>query len=144
MSLVRYNNGRESLPGHFSNLFDLFFNDSFDRTGGMSQFIPSVDVAENDKSFEVQLAAPGMKKEDFKIELNKNNLVITGERKFENEEKEKNFRRVETQYGAFSRSFRLPENVNADKIKAAYKNGILSVEIPKVEKPETKTVIEVK
>ena len=144
MSLVRYNNRREFLPSNFSNLFDQFFNDSFDRTRHIDRFVPRVDVAENDKSFEVQLAAPGMKKEDFKIELNENNLVITGERKFENEKNEKNFRRVETQYGAFSRSFRLPENVNVDKIKAAYKNGILNLEIPKVEKPETKTLIEVK
>lgn len=144
MSLVRYNNRREFLPSNFSNLFDLFFNDSFDRTRSIDRFVPSVDVAENDKSFEVQLAAPGMKKEDFKIELNENNLVITGERKFENEKNEKNFRRVETQYGAFSRSFRLPENVNIDQIKAVYKNGILNLEIPKVEKPETKTLIEVK
>ena len=144
MSLVRYNNRREFLPSNFSNLFDQFFNDPFDRTRHIDRFVPRVDVAENDKSFEVQLAAPGMKKEDFKIELNENNLVITGERKFENEKNEKNFRRVETQYGAFSRSFRLPENVNVDKIKAAYKNGILNLEIPKVEKPETKTLIEVK
>ena len=144
MSLVRYNNRREFLPSNFSNLFDLFFNDSFDRTRSIDRFVPSVDVAENDKSFEVQLAAPGMKKEDFKIELNENNLVITGERKFENEKNEKNFRRVETQYGAFSRSFRLPENVNIDQIKAVYKNGILNLEIPKVEKPETKTLIEVR
>ena len=144
MSLVRYNNRREFLPSNFSNLFDQFFNDSFDRTRHIDRFVPRVDIAENDKSFEVQLAAPGMKKEDFKIELNENNLVITGERKFENEKNEKNFRRVETQYGAFSRSFRLPENVNVDKIKAAYKNGILNLEIPKVEKPETKTLIEVK
>ena len=89
------------VPTSFSNLVDRFFNESLTRSGG-STFVPKVDILEKDQAFELHVAAPGMNKEDFKIDLKDNYLTISGERKFTNEKKDKNFHSVETQYGAFS------------------------------------------
>lgn len=141
MSIIRYN-PNDFTPTSFSNLLDHFFNDSLVRSGG-SVFTPKVDILENEDSFELHFAAPGMNKEDFKIELNDNNLTVSGERKFSSEKKEKNFRSVETKYGSFSRSFTLPENVDASKVNAKYNNGILELTIPKDEKKALKQTIKV-
>ncbi|MBA4146254.1 MAG: heat-shock protein Hsp20, partial [Cytophaga sp.] len=104
---------------------------------------PKVDVIENADSFEIHFAAPGLSKEDFKIELNDNVLKVSGERKFSNEKKEKNYHSIETQYGSFSRSFNLPDNVDGAKINARYNNGILELTIPKDEKKVLKQTIKV-
>ncbi|MBS1559830.1 MAG: Hsp20/alpha crystallin family protein [Bacteroidetes bacterium] len=141
MSIIRYN-PNDFVPASFSSMVDRFFNESLTRNGG-SVFSPKVDVIENVDSYEVQLAVPGLNKEDFKIEVNDNFLVVSGERKFTNEKKEKNYRSIETQYGAFSRSFTLPENVDGTKINAKYNNGILELTIPKDEKKALKQVIKV-
>jgi len=141
MSLIRYR-ANDFVPTSFSALVDQFINDTVGRTGG-STFNPKTDVAETEKAYEIHLAVPGMKKEDFKLEVNENYLTISGERKFNEEKKEKNFHSVETYYGTFSRSFRVPENVEASKINAAYNNGILEVTLPKDEKKALKTSIKV-
>lgn len=141
MSIIRYNPA-DYVPSTFSSLVDRFFNDSVVRNGG-SIFSPKVDVSENETSYEVQLAVPGMSKEDFKIEVNDNYLTVSGERKFTNEKKEKNYHSIETQYGSFSRSFTLPENADGTKINAKYNNGILELVIPKDEKKVLKQVIKV-
>ena len=141
MSIIRYNPS-DFAPSTFSSLVDRFFNDSMVRNGG-SVFSPKVDVIENENSYEVHLAVPGVSKDDFKIELNDNHLTVSGERKFTNEKKEKNYHSVETQYGSFSRSFSLPENVDGTKINAKYNNGILELVIPKDEKKALKQTIKV-
>lgn len=145
MSIVRYNSAlNDFVPTTFSNLIDRFFTESVGRSGGAAySFVPRVDVFEDEKGFEVHVAVPGMSKEDFKIDLNDNLLTISGERKFTKERKENNFHAVETQYGNFSRSFSLPENVDAAKISAKYNNGILELNIPKDEKKVLKTTIRV-
>jgi HSP20 family protein len=144
MSLVRYSTANDFAPTSFSNLIDRFFSDSLARTGGSSySFVPKVDILENEKGYEVNLAVPGLSKDDFKIDLNDNFLTISGERKFSKEKKENNLHVVETQYGNFSRSFSLPENVDASKIQANYNNGILEIFIPKDEKKTLKTTIKV-
>jgi len=145
MSIVRYSTAaNEFVPTSFSNLIDRFFSDSLARSGGSSySFVPKVDIVENDKSYEISVAVPGLSKEDFKIDLNDNFLTISGERKFSKEKKENNLHLVETQYGNFSRSFSLPENIDASKISAAYNNGILEISIPKDEKKVLKTTIKV-
>ena len=84
-----------------------------------------------------------MNKEDFKVELNENELTISGERKFSKEKKESNFRSIETQYGQFKRSFTLPENVDGQKIQAQYESGILVVTLPKDEKKALRQSIKV-
>jgi HSP20 family protein len=141
MNLIRYL-ANDFKPTSFSTLVDQIFNDTVSRTGG-STFYPKTDVAETEKAYEIQLAVPGMKKEDFQLELNENFLTITGERKFNEEKKDKNFHTIETYYGSFSRSFRVPENVEASKISAAYNNGILEVTLPKDEKKLLKSSIKV-
>jgi HSP20 family protein len=145
MSLIRYNSALNDFTlTSFNNLIDRFFNDTLARSGGSSySFVPRVDVLEDEKAFEIHVAVPGMNKEDFKIDLNDNYLTISGERKFTREKKENNFHSVETQFGTFSRSFTLPENVDVNKINAKYVNGILEVNIPKDEKKIVKTTIKV-
>lgn len=141
MSLIRYNT-TDYVPATFSSLIDRFFNDSMTRSGG-SSFQPRVDVVENEKAFELHVAAPGMNKEDFQIEVKDNFLTVSGERKFTSESKDVNWHSIETQFGAFSRSFALPENVDTNKINAKYNNGILELTIPKDEKKALKTTIKV-
>ncbi len=141
MSLIRYN-ANDYVPASFSSLIDRFFNDSMTRSGG-SSFQPNVDIVENEKSFELHVAAPGLNKDDFQIELKDNFLTVSGERKFTNEKQEKNYHAIETQFGAFSRSFSLPDNVDSSKINAKYNNGILELTIPKDEKKALKTSIKV-
>lgn len=141
MSIVRYN-PNEFVPTPFSALVDRFFNDSITRSGG-SRFVPKVDIVETPEAYEVHLAAPGLSKEDFNIEVNDNYLTVSGERKFSNEKKDKNYDSIETHYGSFSRSFTLPENTDASKINAKYNNGILELSIPKDEKKVLKQSIKV-
>ena len=141
MSIIRYN-PNDFVPSTFSSLVDRFFNESLARTGG-SVFTPKVDVIENEASYEVQVAVPGLNKEDFKIEINDGYLTVSGERKFTNEKKDKNFRSIETNYGSFSRSFTLPDNADGSKITAQYTNGILELVIPKDEKKVLKQTIKV-
>ena len=141
MSIIRYN-ANDFVPTSFSSLIDTLFNESLTRSGG-SAFVPKVDVIENETAFELHVAAPGLSKEDFNIELKDNYLTVSGERKFTNEKKEKNYRSIETQYGSFSRSFALPENVDGSRINAKYNNGILELIVPKDEKKALKTTIKV-
>jgi HSP20 family protein len=144
MSLVRYNNAVNEFPTTFSNLIDRFFSESVARSGGSQySFVPRVDILEDEKAFEIHVAVPGVNKDDFKIELNDNLLTISGERKLNREKKEGNFQSIETQFGAFSRSFNLPDNVDASKISAKYNNGILELVVPKDEKKVLKASIKV-
>ena len=143
MKLVRYNKYDDYAPTSWSNLLDTFGGDYLNKGTG-SRFIPKVDIVENDAAFELHVAAPGMSKEDFQLDIEDGNLVIRGERKWKEEQKEKNFHRVETQFGSFKRSFTLPKNVNTEKISASYRDGILEIEIPKDEKKEIKSTIKVK
>lgn len=145
MSIIRYNSSlNDFTPTSFSNLIDRFFNESASRSGGSAySFVPRVDVVENEKAFEIQVAVPGLNKDDIKLDLNDNLLTISGERKFTKERKENNFHSFETQYGTFRRSFSLPENVDGSKISAQYVNGILEITVPKDEKKIVKTTIKV-
>lgn len=142
---MRYNSVLDDFaPTTFSHLIDRFFNESNGRSGGSAySFVPKVDIIEKEKAFEIYLAVPGMQKEDFRIDLKENVLTLSGERKLRKETEEKDYRSLETQYGAFTRSFVLPENVNAEKIEAKYNNGILEVLVPKDEKKLLKTTIKV-
>ena len=144
MSIVRYTSSNDFVPTSFGHLIDRFFNESVGRAGGSAySFVPRVDVVEGEKAFEIHAAIPGMNKEDFKLDLNESVLTLSGERKFTKERKENNFHSFETQYGTFSRSFSLPENVDGSKISAQYVNGILEITIPKDEKKIVKTTIKV-
>ena len=125
MRIVKYNNNNV-----FPSLMNEFFNDDlrmnfFNRRHS----VPSVNSVENNDSFEIDLAVPGMKKDNFTIELNDKILVISSDNSDydQNERKRLN----EFNYSSFQRSFRVPESVELDKIKANYKNGILKIKLPK-------------
>ena len=145
MSIVKYNASlNDFVPTTFSSLIDKFFNDSLSRSGGAAySFVPKVDIHETETAYELQVAAPGVNKEDFKIDVNDSILTISGERKYNKEKKENGFRSIETHFGTFGRSFSLPENVNVNKIEANYNNGILEIIVPKDEKKIAKTSIKV-
>lgn len=96
-----------------------------------SQFSPPVDVYEDDKKLSLKMDVPGIDAKDLDIRLDGNLLTISGERKFEAEEKKENFRRVEREYGSFSRSFTLPASADRDKINANFENGTLRIDIAK-------------
>lgn len=97
----------------------------------LSEWSPSVDIGENDKEFVVKAELPECKKEDIKVNVEEGTLCISGERKVEKEETGMKFHRVERAYGRFERSFGLPDQADADKITSEYKDGILTVHLPK-------------
>ena len=125
MRIVKYNNNNV-----FPSLINEFFNDDFGMNFlNRSHFVPSVNSVENNDSFEIDLAVPGMKKEDFTIELNDKVLVISSETS--NTMENDKMRLNEFNFSSFQRSFRVPDSVDLDKIKASYKNGILKIKLPK-------------
>ena len=136
MTLVRYSKPRNVFP----NLINEFFNDDFFMGGRLMEnsFVPSANVKENSKGFVIELSAPGFNKKDINIEVDDKMLKIYSEIKNDVENKDETIIKREFHYNSFERSFQLPENVNAEKIKANYNDGILSIEIPKMEKEEKK------
>jgi len=130
----------------FPTIFNRFFeNDLFDWStrnfSDTNTTLPSVNIKEDVNGFEVDMAAPGFEKKDFKIELLNNLLTISSEKKIETETKEgQQFTRQEFSYQSFSRSFTLPNTVEGEKIMAKYENGILKVAIPKKEEAKPRPV----
>jgi HSP20 family protein len=113
------------------NVFDLERN-LFDIDGG-ALVIPDANIIENDKDFKIELAAPGLERKDFKVEVENGVLTISAEKEEEKKEDRKNYRKREFSYSAFSRSFTLPDNSLPEKIDAKYDNGILHLTLPKKE-----------
>lgn len=101
-------------------------------------YVPKVNIMETDEDFQVELAAPGMKREDFNIELDNDNLIIWSEISNTNEDKDSNYARREFSYESFRRSFYLPNTVEADQIEAKYQDGLLRLVIPKKEEAKRK------
>jgi HSP20 family protein len=106
----------------------------------VTEWSPLVDITEDDKEFVVKAEIPEMKKEDIKINVHDDVLTISGERKYEKEEKGKKYHRVERAYGSFMRSFTLPEEADGTKVSAEYKDGVLKVHLPKSEKAKPKAI----
>ncbi len=138
MTLVKYNQTRPSI-------FNRFFGDEFlgwenEHFSQTNTTLPSVNIKQTPNNFEVEVAAPGFKKDEFDVEVNNNVLTISSEKQEENEYNEdEKFTKREFSYLSFKRSFTLPEIVNGDKISATYKNGILKIKIPKKEEAKVKT-----
>jgi len=126
MTLIRWQH-RNPLTDMVNNLFDNDLGDFF----GKRFSDPAANIIENNDSFGLDIAAPGMNKEDFKINLENNILTISTELEDEKREEGKNYTRKEFYYGSFNRSFTLPKTVDLDKITAEYENGILKVVLPK-------------
>lgn len=138
MKLVPYL--RRSEAPIASNLFDEFFRDfpfGSPLLESRETWVPSVDILEKDDALIFRAELPGMTEKDINLKIEGNTLILKGERKMENEDDKNNYHRVESYYGSFSRSFRLPDTVDFDKIKAEYKNGVLTITLP--HKPETKS-----
>lgn len=144
MALVRWRPFEDlmSIQDELGRFFDEFFGERLPvRTGKESPaWIPRVDISEKDDEIVVRADIPGMSKDDIKITLADNVLTISGEKKLERDEKKENFHRVERIFGSFQRSFYIPTNVDASKIAAAYKNGVLEVKLPKKEEAKPKEI----
>lgn len=106
----------------------------------VAEWAPLVDISEDDKEYLIKAEIPEMKKEDIKLNVHDDVLTITGERKYEKEEKNKKYHRVERSYGSFVRSFSLPEDADGTKVAAEYKDGVLKVHLPKSEKSKPKAI----
>ena len=129
MNLMKLNH-RPFGHGFFRDFENEFSNNETTCRG----HVPAVNIQENEKHFILEVAVPGMKKDDFKINLDNQVLTISKEENKEKEEKKDNYTRREFVYNSFSRSFKLPKTILVDKIKADYKDGILMISLPKDEK----------
>ncbi|WP_439880674.1 Hsp20/alpha crystallin family protein [Pontibacter sp. MBLB2868] len=144
-NLSRRNSGSSSpsrygLPGMFSDM-DRFFDSDFwgmpmQMNRQMMANMPATNIRENEKDYSIEVAAPGMKKDDFDIDVNEGVLTISSQKEEEKNEEEENFTRREYNYSSFSRSFRLPESINEDDIKAKYQDGVLHLTVPKGKEKE--------
>lgn len=143
MSLIR----KWEAPTLSTRLSDMFDFDSFfsnDWLGGLQYArVPATNIAETENAFEIELAAPGLSKKDFHIDVKDGVLEISVEKETEDKEDKKNWRRREYSYYSFNRSFTLPASVNADDIKAGYDDGILKVMVPKREEAKKTTAREI-
>src|SRR6185312_2320892 len=134
MTLVKFNPEKRNsslLPG-FNDVFESIFNDTFfnDR---MITRVPAVNISESENNYHIELAAPGLKKEDFKLNLDRNQLSISVEQSADHQDEQKNYNKREYSYSSFVRSFTLPESADDSQINATYTDGILRIDITKSE-----------
>jgi len=125
------------------NLFDMmesFFNEPMERMPFGDLAYPQVNVSETENDVTVTAELPGMDSKDMDISIRQNNLILQGEKRFEDEEKSKNYHRIECSYGSFYRTVPLPTEVDADKVKAKFKDGVLTVNMPKAPGAKRKKV----
>ena len=133
MTLVKFNNkANNSLMPGFNDVFDSIFNDTFFNERMVSR-VPAVNISESESNYHVELAAPGLKKEDFKLNLERNVLTIAVEQSAEQTDTQKNFSKREFSYSSFVRSFTLPESADHGQIEASYLDGVLKIDITKRE-----------
>ncbi|TGE09472.1 Hsp20/alpha crystallin family protein [Hymenobacter fodinae] len=145
MAIQKYQDSFSDLASSsFSTMLDRFFNDSMAARGRVNSFSPHVDAYETEKSFEIEAALPGMKREDIKVDFHQGRLTIAGERHFRNEQNQRRYHLVESSYGSFHRSFQLPDTVDASRIEAAFENGMLHISVPKDEQKTMRHQIEVR
>ncbi len=112
--------------------------------GAISSFAPQVNTREDEKAYHIEADLPGVKKDDIHVDINEGVLTISGERNYKKETKEKDYYKVESSFGKFERSFRLPDDIDEENIKAESKDGVLEITLPKVKKEEKKKKIAVK
>ncbi len=138
MALVKFNEGRDSnlARSSFSDIFENFFNDSFISDRMISR-VPAVNIAESEGHYHIELAAPGLKKEDFKLDLDRNVLTISAEKTTEQENNGKQYNKREYSYTSFVRSFTLPDSVDDAKIEASYTDGVLKINVAKKEEAKS-------
>lgn len=136
-----------NLQRNIDRMFDDFFNEfgnfglsRFDGDRSFGAFMPTVDVSETDTEIKVMAELPGLDEKDIDVSLAHNILTISGEKKAEKEQKGENYHRIERSYGSFSRSVTLPGEVDANKVDAKFKNGVLTITLPKTAQAQAKRI----
>src|SRR5215470_16565893 len=139
--LTRWDPFREftTLQGRMNRLFHDSFGGSEDALT-TSNFAPAVDVYEDEHQVTLKIEVPGIDEKDIDVRVENNTLTVKGERKIEKEEKEENYRRVERQYGSFTRTFTLPQTVDAENVTANYEKGVLKITLPKKAEAKPKQI----
>ncbi|MCS7175408.1 Hsp20/alpha crystallin family protein [Pseudothermotoga sp.] len=128
------------LQREIDRLFEDFFTPTIRKRFDVYTFTPDIDVYETDKEIVIEAEVPGMERKDITVKVEDNVLKISGEKKLEREKKDRNYRVYERSYGKFERCLALPDYVDAEKIKAKYENGVLTITIPKREEKKVKIV----
>ena len=144
MNLVRWNPWRDmsTLQNRINTLFDepFFRSGRSDDELSLGSWNPAVDMFEDDDKIVIKAELPGVDKKDISVDVQDRVLTLSGERNYDHEVKEENYYRRERSYGKFQRTFTLPADVDSDKIKAEFKDGVLQIEIPKPEEKKAKKV----
>ncbi len=149
MTLIKWNNPskglekRNQLTPSLENFFNDFFNNNL-MSKEYAGYVPSVNITENEKSYNIEVSAPGFDKNDFHVQVEDGVLTISGEHKTEKTDEGTNFVRKEFNMGSFVRSFNLVDLVDEEKIDAKYESGIVKLELPKNEKAKAKNVKQIK
>src|SRR5579864_4280271 len=140
--LTRWEPFREftTLQDRMNRLFRDSFGPEADQSLATSSFAPPVDVYEDEHNITLKIEVPGIDEKDIDVRIENNTLTVHGERKFEKEEKEENFRRVERQYGSFTRSFTLPNSVDPGQVSADYEKGVLKIKLAKKAEAKPKQI----
>ena len=143
MAIVRWEPFRDLLTTQRE--FDRLFKEAFSPMSGETEvstrsWAPPVDIYETDDAIVLKAELPGIDPKDVEVRVEDNTLYLKGERKYEKEVKEQNYHRIERSYGSFARSFSLPSSINAEKVKAEYKDGLLTLTMPKREEAKPKTI----
>jgi len=143
MAIVRWEPFGKLLSSQdrFNRLFTQIFPRSFDEgDASITTWMPAVDVYETEHNLTLKAELPGVDPKDIEARVEDGTLYLKGERKFEKESKKENYHRIERTYGSFIRSFALPTSVDADKVSAEYKDGVLTLTLPKKEEAKAKTI----
>ena len=140
MSLIKFNNGNnsKSLTPGFNDIFETMFNDSF-LSDRMISRVPAVNICETQDHYLIEMAAPGLNKEDINIKLDKNLLTVSVEQKKESNTQDRQYNKREFSYSSFVRSFALPDSADDAQIEASYNNGMLNIHVAK--KDEAKQIV---
>lgn len=143
MTLVNFNNRTRNSAPYFNNVFDSLFSEALNKNYSVTK-MPAVNIAENAEAYVIEVAAPGLNKEDFQLNVKKDTLSLWVEKKAAEDQVKKDFSRREFDFSSLARSFMLPESVDADKISAEYTNGVLYITVGKKDEsqnaPKTITV----
>ncbi len=142
MALVKWtpNTDLSRLQHSMNRLFDSFFGDGGHRDSALMSWAPKVDISEVDDEIRLVADIPGMEQKDINLAVKDNTLILKGERQEEKEDEKTDYYRNERIFGSFYRSFSLPSMVDVDKVKAKYKDGVLTITMPKVEKARPKEI----
>ena len=143
MPIVRWDPFQELnlITNRMNRLFqDTYGQGSTEESITTSAFVPPVDIYEDEHNITLKIEVPGIEQKDIDVRLENNTLTVRGERKFEKEEKEENFHRVERRYGSFYRAFTLPNTVDTDSVKADYDNGLLKITLAKKAEAKPKQI----